>query len=117
MVQVEEKLQEYYTSTDYVLLPYTPDFTASSGVLSYAAKFGKPIIATDHGLIGYKINRYRLGYTYRYDDIKSLRKILINISKDRGSQYELLSNNCSDYAANHRIEDHQNCIRAVLNNV
>ena len=112
----EVEIQRYYSQTDYVFLPYTPDFTASSGVLAYATAFGKPVIATDHGLIGYKTAHYHLGYTYRYNHIKKLQETLQKLPHRDSDEYRELSENCKKYAKMHSIREHQQTIEKVMTN-
>lgn len=47
---------------DVILMPYHLT-NLSSGVLGYAAIFGKPVIGPNNGLIGHLIQKYKLGYT------------------------------------------------------
>lgn len=110
----EEEIQKYYAKADYVFLPYSPDFTSSSGVLAYATAFGKPVIATHHGLIGYKVKQYRLGYSYPYNKIKRLYSLLLSLPNRESELYQEVSQNCIEYANAHSITAHQKQIRNIL---
>ncbi len=44
-------MKSYFEQTDYFLIPYK-NVESSSGILGHAIAAGKPVIATDKGLIG-----------------------------------------------------------------
>lgn len=55
-----EQLADLCVTTDFILTPYSVT-TQSSGVLGYAAFYGKPVIGPSQGLVGKLIKRYHLG--------------------------------------------------------
>lgn len=110
----EKEIQKFYSETDYVFLPYTPDFTASSGVLAYATCFKKPVISTEHGLIGYKTISYNMGYTYPYNNIVKLHKLFMKLPKRTDKKYIQLSENTQVHTEKHSIKAHQNTLLKVL---
>lgn len=112
----EEDIQRFYAESDYVFLPYTPSFTASSGVLAYATSFKKPIISTNHGLIGYKVKHYGLGYTYKYNSIHQLSKIFSTLPTRHTQTYKEKSNNALLHQEKHSIEEHQKILIKALTN-
>jgi len=112
----EEEIQRFYAEADYIFLPYTPDFTASSGVLAYATSFTKPVVSTDHGLIGYKVKHYKLGYRYRYNVFSELFDIFSNLPKRETKAYKQMSDASRSYAKKHSIAEHQKIITKVLDN-
>lgn len=57
-----EEFAGLFQCADYVLVPYK-NVLQSSGVIGYAAQFGKPVIGPAEGLLGNLITEYRLGYT------------------------------------------------------
>jgi glycosyltransferase involved in cell wall biosynthesis len=56
----EDELDAYIQRSDAVLTAYR-GFKGSSGILIRAAHFGRPVISTDEGLLGYFVRRHRLG--------------------------------------------------------
>lgn len=54
-------LSDLCFSSDYILMPYK-NTAASSGVLAYASKYGKPVIAPNTGLIGKLVRKNNLGF-------------------------------------------------------
>lgn len=110
----EDEIRKQYERVDYVLLPYTPDFTSSSGVLSYATAFRKPVISTSHGLVGYKVKKYKIGLTYKYNDIDSFYRTLMGLIA--GNCYLDLVENCLAYACAHGIQSHQERIISEFEN-
>ena len=51
-------------STDYILIPYKRT-SNSSGLIGYAAQFGKPVIAPNERLLGKLVRKYGLGITIK----------------------------------------------------
>lgn len=107
-------LLERYKQADYVMLPYTPDFNGSSGVMAMAAQCGKPVITTDHGLVGYRTKNNSIGFTYKSGDIDGLKKILADLPNLGQENYSQLSRNCTQFSRNNSIEKHQKIILGLL---
>jgi hypothetical protein len=61
----------FFKSVSLLVLPYR-NFYGSSGVMLQALSFGLPILAPENGLIGYRINKYKLGMTYNSNESTSL---------------------------------------------
>lgn len=80
-----------YERCDFVALPYTKKFHATSSVLAWAAAHGKPVIATDHGLIGFRVHQNRLGMLYPSGDVSALVKVLRCLPKHDTEAYSTLS--------------------------
>lgn len=77
----EEELPYIFSSSDAVLMPYAPWFNATSGVLARASASGVPVIASDHGLIGFRVENKNLGTTFIYGNEKSFLKAIVNIKE------------------------------------
>jgi glycosyltransferase involved in cell wall biosynthesis len=73
----EEKL--VMAAADVLLLPYVNHY-GSSNVLSRAAAAGRLVLASDQGLIGYRVRRYALGELCAHDDAGSLRDAILRLS-------------------------------------
>jgi len=79
--------EEYraFKSADAVWLGYTGKFFGSSGVLYQSISLGLPIIGMKVGLIGYYINKYRIGVSvdpYCCEDIVLKIKLLMSSKID-----------------------------------
>lgn len=72
-------------SSTFVCLPYAPTFLSSSGVLNDAVQSDALVLATSHGLIGYRVEAYGLGYTFDHDHIKGFYDA-INLSIENAGQ-------------------------------
>jgi glycosyltransferase involved in cell wall biosynthesis len=70
-----ELLGSLCSGADYLLLPYRSG-SNSSGLLGYSAQYNLPVIAASHGLLGYLINKYKLGYSYNLKELKNLSEAL-----------------------------------------
>lgn len=65
----EGDLPAIFAAADVVLLAYSRVFTASSGVLSRAAATGVPVLACNHGLVGYRVQQWGLGKTFAAESV------------------------------------------------
>lgn len=68
----DDELALVFAAADLVLLPYHTRFTSTSGVLVRAAASGTPVVASSHGLVGWRVRRYKLGRTFTYPDSDAL---------------------------------------------
>jgi len=68
----EKEIARLMTDSDICLLPYDRSFTGSSGVLSLAAAFKLPVLATSHGLVGHRVIKYELGTTFTFGSDESM---------------------------------------------
>lgn len=110
----EAELQQTYAATDYVLLPYAADFFGSSGVMAYATALGKPMIATSHGCIGYRISRFGLGLTYPSGDVAALETLLTSLPDRSSDLYKQWQHNARAYAAANAADRHIALVRRCL---
>lgn len=67
----EEELPYAYVMASVILLPYSPVFCSTSGVLPRAAASRVPVISSEHGLVGYRVAKYEMGQTFKYGDVES----------------------------------------------
>lgn len=74
-----ENLGRLFEETDYVLIPYE-NTMSSSGIIGYAAQFGKPVIGPNSGLLGHLIEYYHLGITLSHICSESLSTIIKSLS-------------------------------------
>jgi glycosyltransferase involved in cell wall biosynthesis len=60
-----------FAAADIVLMPYV-DHYGSSNVLSRAAAAGRPVLASDQGLVGFRVRHHGLGELCAHNDASSL---------------------------------------------
>lgn len=70
-----EELDELCRECDIILAPYQ-NVHSSSGVIGYAAKFHKPVVVPNDGLLGKLVRKYKLGVAINNLDTTSLYKLL-----------------------------------------
>jgi glycosyltransferase involved in cell wall biosynthesis len=87
----QEAIEEEYRRCDYVVLPYTREFHCSSGVLAAAAAAGRPVVATDHGLVGWRVAKYGLGFSYPSRDVGRLVELLRELPGRNDTGYARLA--------------------------
>ncbi len=68
-----DQIQYYFTACDAVILSYTSNYIGSSGVLSLACEYQRPVIAADVGDLGATVAEYEIGLTFKTQDPQSLR--------------------------------------------
>lgn len=95
----ESDLPRYFAAANAFLLPYSEDFTATSGTLARAAASGVPVLATDHGLVGYRVKAYGLGATFGVGDRNSFIEALHSLRSHTADQ------RCDIRAAGQRFAD------------
>ncbi len=68
----EKDLAYLYAAASVVLLPYDRSFTATSGVLPRASASGIPVVASDHGAIGYLVKKWNVGELMKAGSVDDL---------------------------------------------
>jgi hypothetical protein len=63
-------IESFFKSATHLVLPYQ-DFWGSSGVMLQALGYGIPVLVPENGIMGYRVNNYKLGLTYS-DRVNSL---------------------------------------------
>jgi glycosyltransferase involved in cell wall biosynthesis len=63
-------IEHFFKSASHLILPYR-NFFGSSGVMLQALSLGIPVLAPENGIMGYRINKYKLGITYDENDAES----------------------------------------------
>jgi glycosyltransferase involved in cell wall biosynthesis/polysaccharide pyruvyl transferase WcaK-like protein len=100
----EDEIRRVYRDSDYVMMPYDKSFEGSSGVFAYAAAFGKPMIGTDHGVVGHRIREHGLGFVYPAGDGRELSDLLISLPRPGTPEYDRLAANVQTYFSTHNID-------------
>jgi len=70
----DKDIENYFVSSDVVILPYRKDYTGTSGILQNAAAAGRPVIASHVGQIGSIIDDWGLGVTVEPEEPERLAK-------------------------------------------
>lgn len=61
----ESELPIVFSCADIFILPYSKEFTSSSGTLSRALASGVPVVGSDHGLVGFRILENQFGFVFK----------------------------------------------------
>ena len=86
-----------YNACDAVLLPYARDFSGSSGVFAHAMAFGKPVIATEHGCVGWRTHSFGVGLTYPAGDADALLALVRTMIGWSDADWQAHRERCLDY--------------------
>ena len=100
----EDEIRRVYRDADYVMMPYDKSFEGSSGVFAYAAAFGKPMVGTDHGVVGHRIREHGLGFVYPAGDGRELSDLLVSLPRPGTPEYDRLAANVRAYFSTHNID-------------
>ncbi|MDV2976879.1 UNVERIFIED_CONTAM: glycosyltransferase [Actinomycetes bacterium ARC8] len=73
----DEDISVFFSGANIVLLPYHTSFTSTSGVLVRAAASSTPVVASDHGLVGWRTRRHSLGHTFPYPEHEKLTQAIV----------------------------------------
>jgi len=91
-----EKIASLCTLSNFLLLPYKEVYQ-SSGLIAYSSLFKIPTIATNKGMLGKLVRRYKLGYAIDFSNIEIACKTIQSI--------DVLDKNISkEYIETHTIE-------------
>lgn len=100
----EKELIGYYSHCTAVLLPYR-HFGGSSGIFVNAVAYGKPVVASDWGVIATRIQQYGLGAVFKHsspsDFLHSVHGVLSggsSTSRESGRIDYLFANSPSEFA-------------------
>lgn len=72
----ENKKEQYYNNTDFILIPFGKSHIESSGVFFDAVAYRRPIIASEVGDMADYIKQYNLGYLCKPEDPQSLAEAI-----------------------------------------
>ena len=78
--------QMCYAASDYVMIPYISHY-GGSHVLSQATGAQRPVLASDHHLIGERVIKHNLGTTFKNNDPLSLKIQLESLLKIDPNQF------------------------------
>jgi glycosyltransferase involved in cell wall biosynthesis len=104
----EEQL--FFRAADVVVLAYRGHY-GSSNVQSRAAAAGRPIVASDEGLVGYRTREQHLGLTFPSGDAAGLAAALL---KARGIPAAELARGLAAYAQKHSRQSFRDALLAGL---
>lgn len=110
----EQTIQRHYAAADFVILPYSRSFDCSSNVLATACGHSKPVITTDHGVVGFRVRRHQLGFVYPSHDVAALAKVVQQLPLPGSCDYQTLAANCRRFAETTSVERYQTAIIDII---
>jgi glycosyltransferase involved in cell wall biosynthesis len=91
----EDELQREISECAYVWLPYEKSFESSSGVFAYAMAGATPVVSTNHGAIGYRVSRFKVGFSYPAGSITEAYQALKKATLCSPKEYGLMQRNAT----------------------
>lgn len=79
----DEEIAYAFSAADIIALPYRKNFNGASGPLTEGVSLNKCILGPEHGDLGFKINTYHLGYTFKTESIADLARVLNEAFKNK----------------------------------
>ena len=109
----DAEMAEAFEASDRVLLPYRSHY-GSSGVLSLAASRGRPVIASDHHLLGRRVRREALGVVHRDGDAASLAAAIRSSVEASPAQCDAWREGLSEWALRTTPEKFAEAVRRLV---
>lgn len=110
----ESDLPAYFASADAFLLPYSQDFTATSGTLCRAAASGVPVLSTAHGLVGYRVRQEGLGATFDFGDAASFMSGVELLRAANEGERAMRAGRAADFASRMSLPVFERAVRRFL---
>jgi hypothetical protein len=81
----------FFRSATHLVLPYR-NFYGSSGIMLQALGYGIPVLVPENGIMGYRVKKHKLGYTYKdeaslYEQFEKFKRCPLESFKNSISQY------------------------------
>lgn len=103
----DTRFENYLATADFILLPYRRAL-GSSGLLGHAARFSKPVLSTEEGLMGSLVRNHALGHTFSVNSVSSWHAALDAAVKGR---VQMNSEGRIRYLKHNSIEAFQEALR------
>lgn len=100
-----------FCAADAVLLPYVQHL-GSSGVLSRAAASGKPVIASDYDLTGWRVRHHELGLVFQPENTQDLSSAIQKMVEMEDMQMEKFRQNALKYAKTCHLDNFKTALTA-----
>lgn len=112
----DEEYVSNITASDALMIPYTRETINASGPLVEGAYRKIPIIGTDNGDIGFTINKWNIGFTFKHKNEDDLRNKIMyfvdNIDKINFNFDEFIK----EHSPENFFEKHKTIYQDILNN-
>jgi glycosyltransferase involved in cell wall biosynthesis len=95
----QEDTKYYFSAANAIILSYSKEFLHASGVLSFAAGYNLPVIASDIGQLGEFVKTKGLGLTFTPEDPVSLQQVISEFLKLPEGDYNRMRDNLKAFAA------------------
>jgi glycosyltransferase involved in cell wall biosynthesis len=69
----EQRMHDYFSACDAVVIPYNKSFKGQSGILTLACGHGKAMIASDVGSLGEVVRKNGMGFAVEPENVSALR--------------------------------------------
>jgi len=95
----EERMHDYFSACDAVIIPYDSSFRGQSGILTLACGHGKPVIASNVGSLGQAVSEHKLGFAVEPDSASALREGILRFLSLGPEERAHLEERVSSYAS------------------
>lgn len=101
----ERRMHDYFSASDAVVIPYARSFKGQSAILTLACGHGKPVIASDVGILGEAVKEHRLGFAVEPESSSALREAILRFLSLSPDEREQLEQQVKSYATRMRWEN------------
>lgn len=104
----------YFAAADVFLLPYSSDFTATSGTLCRASASAVPVLATSHGLVGHRVRTNGLGDVFNANDHRGFLAAVDRLSSSGMRKLDAFKRQAADFSERMSMTRFEAAVRRVL---
>lgn len=101
----EEEMPNYFCAANAIIISHRKSFGRASGVLSTAAQFNLPVIASDVGEVGEAVENHELGLTFEPENPQSLREAILSFLNLKDEEKQKMKANLSRFAQDHSWQE------------
>jgi glycosyltransferase involved in cell wall biosynthesis len=94
----EQRMHDYFSACDAVVIPYARSFKGQSAILTLACGHGKPVIASDVGILGEAVKEHKLGFAVEPESSSALREAILRCLALSSDEREQLEQRVKSYA-------------------
>lgn len=94
----EQRMHDYFSACDAVIIPYARSFKGLSGILTVACGHGKAVIASDVRILGEAVKKHKIGFAVEPDSASALREAMLRFLSLTPEERRRIEQRVSSYA-------------------
>ena len=102
---LSEDIPYHFAAADAIILSYIGDLMGPPSMLWEAAGFKTPVIASDSGVLGELVRRYKMGLLFKAQDAASLKGAISHFLGLSQSEREVMRRNCEQFCTDFSVDN------------